>query len=183
MVIVPAPAAQPRTKELHRATHHPLQGAHRREPRGDCDPRQRRIGIIVRILPTRGKLHVLKVHRDAGHDFFLDVDRSATSEKPAPDSVGDQDVFNAKFFVRNKQVGRDGRVCTLVELPSIYHCNATNWFNKGQLTVQFIGDFSSTEPGHFAITGGTGAYRGARGEVTYVAKPHGADVTFRFRTR
>ena len=130
-----------------------------------------------------GKVHVLKVHRDGGHDFFLDVDRSATPEKPAPDSVGDQDVFNARFFVRNKQVGRDGGVCTLVELPSIYHCNATNWFDKGQLTVQFIGDFSSTEPGHFAITGGTGVYRGARGEVKYVARPDGADVTFRFRTR
>jgi hypothetical protein len=129
------------------------------------------------------KVHVLKVHRDAGHDVFIDADRSATPDKPAPDSVGDQDVFNGKFFLRNQQVGRDGGVCTLVELPSIYHCNATNWFDKGQLTVQFIGDFSSTEPGRFAITGGTGAYRGARGEVKYVAKPDGAEVTFRFRTR
>jgi hypothetical protein len=183
MVTVPAPAAQPTTKGASLAAHHALKDAHRREHRGDCDPRQRRIGVIVRILPTEGKVHVLKVHRDAGHDFFIDVDRSATPEKPAPDSVGDQDVFNAKFFMRNEQVGRDGGVCTLVELPSIYHCNATNWFDKGQLTVQTIGDFSSTEPGHFAITGGTGAYRGARGEVKYVAKPDGADVTFRFRTR
>ena len=146
------------------------------------------LGSVASASPSgssrpKGKIQVLKVHRDAGHDFSLDVDRSATPEKPAPDSVGDQDVFNAKFFVRNKQVGRDGGVCTLVELPSTYHCNATNWFDKGQLTVQFIGDFSSTEPGHFAITGGTGAYRGARGEVKYVAKPDGADVTFRFRTR
>jgi allene oxide cyclase-like protein len=126
--------------------------------------------------------HVLQVHRDVGHDFIIDADDSATPENPAPDSVGDQDVYNGKFFARNKQVGRDGGVCTLVELPSIYHCVATNWFDKGQLAVQFIGDFSSTEPGHFAITGGTGAYRGARGEVKYVAKPDGADVTFRFTT-
>ena len=129
------------------------------------------------------KDQILKVNRDAGHDFFIDVDRSATPDKPAPDSVGDQTVFNAKFLVGNDQVGREGGACTLVQLPSIYHCNATDWFDKGQLTVQFIGDFSSKEAGHFAITGGTGAYRGARGEVTYVAKPDGADVTFRFRTR
>jgi hypothetical protein len=126
--------------------------------------------------------HVLQVHRDVGHDFIIDADDSATPENSAPDSVGDQDVYNGKFFARNKQVGRDGGVCTLVELPSIYHCVASNWFDKGQLTVQFIGDFSSTEPGHFAITGGTGAYRGAHGEVKYVAKPDGADVTFRFTT-
>jgi len=124
--------------------------------------------------------HVLQVHRDVGHDFIIDADDSATPENPAPDSVGDQDVFNGKFFTRNKQVGRDGGVCTLVELPSIYHCVASNWFDKGQLTVQFIGDFSSTEPGHIAITGGTGAFRGAHGEVKYVAKPDGADVTFHF---
>jgi hypothetical protein len=129
-----------------------------------------------------GRVHVLHVHRDVGHDSIVDSDDSATAANPAPDSVGDQDVFNGKFFVGDKQVGRDGGVCTLVELPSIYHCAATNWFDKGQLTVQFIGDFSSTEPGHFAITGGTGAYRGASGEVKYVAKPDGADVTFRFRT-
>ena len=129
-----------------------------------------------------GKVHVLQVHRDVGHDFIIDADHSATPAKPAPDSVGDQDVFNGKLFVGSKQVGTDGGVCTLVELPSIYHCNATDWFDEGQLTIQFVGDFSSTEPGHFAITGGTGAYRGASGEVKYVAKPDGADVTFRFST-
>jgi hypothetical protein len=129
-----------------------------------------------------GKVYVLSVHRDVGHDFNVDVDGSATPDKPAPDSIGDEDVFNGKFFVRGKQVGRDGGVCTLVELPSIYHCVATNWFDEGQLTVQWLGDFSATGPGRFAITGGTGAYRGARGEVTVVFKPDGADVTFRFRT-
>jgi Allene oxide cyclase barrel like domain len=129
-----------------------------------------------------GRVHVIQVHRDVGHDFIIDADHSATPDHPAPDSPGDQDVFNGKFFAGDKQVGTDGGVCTLVELPSIYHCNATNWFDKGQLTVQFIADFSSPEPGHFAITGGTGAYRGATGEVTFVAKPDGADVTFRFQT-
>jgi hypothetical protein len=132
---------------------------------------------------AKGHLHVLKVHRDVGHDFFLDVDRSATPAKPAPDTIGDRDVFNGKFFVGDKQVGRDGGVCELVELPSIYHCVATNWFDAGQLTVQWLGDFSASGPGHFAITGGTGKYRGARGEVTVVFESDGADVTFRFRTR
>jgi hypothetical protein len=63
---------------------------------------------------------------------------------PAPDSVGDQIVFNGRFFANGEQVATEGGVCTLVELPSIYHCNSTNWFEKGQLTVQFIADFSST---------------------------------------
>jgi hypothetical protein len=129
-----------------------------------------------------GKVHVLKIHSNGTNDTVIDADHSATPDKPAPDSVGDQIAFNGRFFRAGKQIAREGGVCTLVELPSIYHCNATDWFDKGQLTVQFIGDFSSTEPGHFAITGGTGTYRGASGEVKYVGKPDGADVTLRFRT-
>lgn len=129
-----------------------------------------------------GKVHVLKVHSNGTNDTVIDADHSATPDKPAPDSVGDQIAFNGRFFAGGKQVGREGGVCTLVELPSIYQCNATDWFNKGQLTVQFIGDFSSSEPGHFAITGGTGAYGGASGEVTYIGKPDGADITLRFTT-
>jgi hypothetical protein len=132
---------------------------------------------------SKGKVHVLKVHSKGTNDFIIDADHSATSDTPAPDSVGDQIAFNGRFFAGGEQVAREGGVCTLVELPSIYHCNATNWFEKGKLTVQFIGDFSSTEPGHFAITGGTGAYRGASGEVLYVGTPDGANVTFRFKTR
>jgi hypothetical protein len=52
------------------------------------------------------------------------------------------------------------------------------------LTVQFLGDFTSPEPGHFAITGGTRGYFGATGEVTFVDNPApGPDeVTFRFIT-
>lgn len=129
-----------------------------------------------------GKVHVLKIHSPGTNDKVIHADHSATAAKPAPDSVGDQIAFNGRFFAGGKRVAREGGVCTLVELPSIYQCNATNWFKKGQLTVQFIGYFSSSDPGHFAITGGTGAYRGASGEVKYVGKPDGANVTLRFRT-
>jgi hypothetical protein len=43
---------------------------------------------------------------------------------------------------------------------------------------------TSPGPGHFAITGGTRAYRGATGEVTFVDNPDPArdNVTFRFST-
>ena len=129
-----------------------------------------------------GRLHVLTVQRDVGHDITVDVDNSATPGHPAPDTIGDEDVFNGKFFKDGKQVGRDGGVCAITELPSIYHCVATNWFDNGQLTVQWLGDFSAGGDGHFAITGGTGAYRGASGEVTVKFRDDGADVTFRFRT-
>ena len=132
-----------------------------------------------------GRVQVLQVTRTTGNDVILDLDHSATSAHPAPDSVGDEDVFTADFYVGDEKVGFDGGVCKLVRLPAVYHCIATNSFAKGDLTVQFLADYTQTAPGHFAITGGTGAYRGASGEVTYVdhPDPQRDDVTFSFTTR
>jgi hypothetical protein len=132
-----------------------------------------------------GRVQVLHVTRATGDDVILDLDHSATAAHSAPDSVGDEDVFTADFYIDDTNVGRDGGVCKLVRMPAIYHCIATNSFAKGDLTVQFLADFTQTAPGHFAITGGTGEYRGASGEVTYVDNPDPErdDVTFRFTTR
>jgi hypothetical protein len=130
------------------------------------------------------RLHVLHVQRQAIHDTILDLDHSGTPGHEAPDSVGDEDVFAADFYIGAKKVGSDGGDCKLVRLPSIYHCVATNSFADGDLTVQFLADFTQTAPGRFAITGGTRKYRGASGEVTFVdnEEPQRDDVTFRFTT-
>jgi allene oxide cyclase-like protein len=129
----------------------------------------------------RGGKHVqvLQVTRVPGQDVPLDLDHSGG------DSIGDEVVFHGDFYVGSSKVGTDGGVCKLVRLPSIYYCDATNSFARGDLTVQTLADFSRTAPGHFAITGGTGAYRGASGEVTYVEdrQTGRAEVTFRFTTR
>ena len=132
-----------------------------------------------------GRLHVLHVSRDTGQDVYLDLDHSATPDKPAPDSVGDEDVYAADFYVGKRKVGSDGGVCKLVRLPAIYNCVATNTFREGDLTVQYIADYKGTAPVRVAITGGTGRYRGASGEVSFVDNPDPQrdDVTFRFTTR
>jgi len=125
--------------------------------------------------------HVLKVTRDAGTGAALDLDHSG---KPTPDSIGDENVFSANFYMGDKRVGFDGGVCTLVRLPAYFQCVATNSFPEGDLMVQFLADFSRSAPGRFAITGGTRGYRGAQGEVTYIDNPDPQRdaVTFRFTT-
>jgi hypothetical protein len=127
-----------------------------------------------------GRFHVLRVERNAGTDVVLDLDHSGSD----PLTIGDEIVSTAEFFVGNREVGKDGVVCTKVRAPEWFQCIATNSFDKGDLTVQFLGDFTSPEPGHFAITGGTRAYFGATGEVTFVDNPAPArdEVTFRFIT-
>jgi hypothetical protein len=97
-------------------------------------------------------------------------------------TIGDEIVSTAEFFIGDREVGKDGVVCTKVRAPEWFQCVATNSFDEGDLTVQFLGDFTSPEPGHFAITGGTRAYLGATGEVTFVDNPDSArdNVTLRF---
>jgi hypothetical protein len=128
-----------------------------------------------------GRFHVLRVERNASTDVVLDLDHSGSVEAL---TIGDEIVSTAEFFIGNREVGKDGVVCTKVRLPEWFQCVATNSFEKGDLTVQFLGDFTSPEPGRFAITGGTRAYFGATGEVTFVDNPPPArdEVTFRFVT-
>ena len=132
------------------------------------------------VREQRGELHVLHVTRQDVENRSLDLDHSGSGS----DSVGDVNAFSADFYAGDVKVGIDGGTCTLVRQPAIYHCVATNSFDEGQLTVMTLADFSQTAPGHFAITGGTGRYRGARGEVTYVDNPDPQrdDVTFSFTT-
>jgi hypothetical protein len=127
-----------------------------------------------------GRFQVLRVERNAGTDVVLDLDHSGSDAL----TIGDEIVSTAEFFIGDREVGKDGVVCTKVRAPEWFQCVATNSFENGDLTVQFLGDFTSPEPGRFAITGGTRAYRGATGEVTFVDNPSPArdEVTFRFIT-
>lgn len=147
-------------------------------------------GVTIATASSSGgngdkRFHVLQVTRDAGTDVILDLDHSATADNPAPDTAGDEDVFTADFYAHGKKVGFDGGVCKLVRPPALFHCVGTNKFAKGDLTAQFLHDYSQGGSGRFAITGGTGAYRGASGQVTYVdhPAPKHDHLTFRFTTR
>ena len=89
------------------------------------------------------------------------------------DSLGDQFIFSEDLFRGGKKVGHDGGVCTLVRLVSMVsataQCVVTASLPKGQITVQGLPTFTEG-PASFllAITGGTGAYKTAHGQVKVV---------------
>jgi hypothetical protein len=122
--------------------------------------------------------HVIRVERVGGPVVPIDVDGSGGS------TIGDKFVTSAEFLMGSRRAGDDAVVCTKVGVPETYQCLATNSFRGGDLTVQFVSDFTRPGTGYFAITGGTRAYRGATGEVTYDDRPDPARdvVTFRFVT-
>jgi hypothetical protein len=109
-------------------------------------------------------------------------DRAALDLGTTGNSLGDQVVFTARFDVDGQPIGFDGGVCTLVRLPAVYQCIATNSLPKGQLTAQALVDFEESGPFDFAITGGTQRYQTARGSVEVTFGPSNDQVTFRIIT-
>jgi hypothetical protein len=87
-------------------------------------------------------------------------------------SAGDMQVF-VNDLVRNGnrigQIAGSCQVALFTETRLVVHCSSTATFRDGSLTLQ--GAFSENpavglQRLRFAVTGGTGRYRGAAGEAT-----------------
>ena len=107
---------------------------------------------------------VIRLTAITAQDAFLDLGEPG-------DSLGDQSVFSEDLFRQGKNVGKSGVVCTIVRLEPMVsatvQCVGTADLPKGQITIQGLVTFTNG-PSTFqlAITGGTGKYREAHGEVT-----------------
>jgi hypothetical protein len=87
-------------------------------------------------------------------------------------SQGDQNVFTADVFKDDRRVGFDGGTCTVVRInpdgSSSLQCLGSNSLPDGSLTVQGLVSISAAgelQPFELAITGGTGRYKTAHGQV------------------
>ncbi len=69
-------------------------------------------------------------------------------------------VFNA---ADKKKVGSDQGSCTRIVVGKSWECMWTTFLKQGQITVE--GPFYDTSNSVLAITGGTGAYKDARGQM------------------
>jgi hypothetical protein len=95
-----------------------------------------------------------------------EVDLGATGFGP-----GDRFTFFEHLFRGGERVGESGGECVIVHLVerqnATANCVATLRLPGGQLTLQGLIDFADEEqPFTVAVTGGTGRYRDADGEVT-----------------
>ncbi|MEV4511724.1 hypothetical protein AB0K00_22465 [Dactylosporangium sp. NPDC049525] len=97
------------------------------------------------------------------------VRREVFKNGDAEVNLGDRSVFTHDLFVDDEKVGFDGGVCTVVRLEdgaSYILCNVTMQLPDGTIAFQTFLDEKFPPPPFFtAITGGTGAYKGASGEM------------------
>lgn len=109
----------------------------------------------------------------AFHDVQLDLGKKGPS-------IGDERIVaDSLLDAKGKKVGHDAGVCTFTSLaPPEAACNITFFLPRGQIATQFL----NAPPPHkvTAIVGGTGAYRGTRGEAVIVERPNQTGtITFR----
>jgi hypothetical protein len=106
-------------------------------------------------------------------------------------SLGDELVISESLEQRGRDVGMSGVVCTVTHAMAPYdvltfHCVATLSLRRGQITLQGLIEVQGEDdPGPFivAITGGTGAYRGAGGEAVVRETSFGSVYKLRFDSR
>jgi hypothetical protein len=82
------------------------------------------------------------------------------------DTTGDLLTFHNKVYNSTNKyvVGSDQGVCTRIDpAAGTWECNWTVFLKGGQITVD--GPFFDTHDSTLAVTGGTGKYRNARGQM------------------
>jgi hypothetical protein len=85
--------------------------------------------------------------------------------KPGP-SAGDQQVVVGSLTQGTKTAGRFGFICEFLTAGpnATEECSGTGRISGGSLTVEGYSRFSTNDH-RWAVVGGTGIYRGARGQA------------------
>jgi len=94
------------------------------------------------------------------------VNEVLTDHPPMGDSAGDVLTFANQLFNKDNtmQVGTDQGYCLRVDVGKSFECTWTAFLSaEDQITVS--GPFFDAKESTLAITGGTGIYKGARGEM------------------
>jgi len=142
---------------------------------------------------TITSLSPASAHKYGGGDPVFTVTTKTIDQTPIdmtkPPRLGDTNVITEDVYRYGKKVGTSDLQCTVVRADLAKHFFAAQCFNTtvlpdGQITAQ--GYVTSNEiekvPFKQAITGGTGAYRNARGELTVDEAGDGpAHLTFDLR--
>jgi hypothetical protein len=118
------------------------------------------------------KIHVIE---RATTDTVIDIGAHG-------DSTGDLLTFHNRLYdsTDTTVVGRDQGECVRIDpAKGTWECHWTNVLEGGQITVE--GAFSDFHDTVIAITGGTGDYATAQGDVKLAARSGGAEYDIIFR--
>jgi hypothetical protein len=121
--------------------------------------------------PGRGladhRVQVIRLVAKGGQETSIDLGKKGFSQ-------GDQEIVALSLFRDGKRVGEAGNLCQFVRVTKASAtdlCQVDMSLPQGQLTAHGLVRSTPAGPGTFylAITGGTGAYQSAHGQVKVTA--------------
>lgn len=126
----------------------------------------------VTVAPTQAK-ESFTVIEHADSDTMADLGDEG-------DSIGDTLSFSNELYDESDSnvVGSSDGSCTRTKPGKTWHCTWTNTLQDGSIVVS--GPFYDEGDSTLAITGGTGDYAGASGEMELKARDGGAKYEFTF---
>jgi allene oxide cyclase len=137
------------------------------------------------LAPLAGLASAARAHKAAGftvHVIEHAVTDTVVHSGGAGDQTGNTLTFHNKVYdpADKKQVGTDQGFCMRIVTGSSgsYECFWTTFLAGGQITVE--GPFYDKANSILAITGGTGRYRDARGQMNLVSRHGGTEYDFIF---
>lgn len=143
------------------------------------------LALAAILVSVVSNAHAARAHRSAAGTTVHVIEHAVTdTEVPAgggKDVTGNPLTFHNKVYNTSdtKQVGSDQGFCMRIyPKQGSWECFWTTFVNNGQITVE--GPFYDTKNSVLAITGGTGAYRGARGQMDLISKNGGKEYDFIF---
>ncbi len=133
-------------------------------------------GLVAQARSPRGAARATTVNviEHAKTDKVIDTGK-------AGDSTGDLLTWHNKLYdeTDTSVVGSDQGECIRISpKQGTWECTWINWLEGGSITVE--GPFYDTKDSVLAITGGTGAYANATGEMQLISMNGGTEYGFDF---
>ena len=128
---------------------------------------------MPRILPSRLALTISTTvspawgsSRDKDKQTTFTVEALTTEQSFEGTALGDQIVFTSQLLKGDTEVGHQAGVCIVTSVARAEaQCVATYVLPGGQITGQALIRLGDPAPYAGTITGGSGKYQGAEGEV------------------
>jgi hypothetical protein len=138
-------------------------------------------GAVLTLTPSAAAGEVLRITSTNPQNTDLDLGAAGFS-------AGDTQVFVDEILRRGKPIGSSSGMCTITALSEtqlVTTCTTTLMFSDGStLSAQGAGveNLQEGPSGYrWAVTGGTGRYRGASGEAVGTFRPNSDTVDIEIR--